>query len=74
MSQAVQQLKEALKDQPANPLRHNQVEEYQGEAQRLKEIVQAPAFVTGADRGAASERYGQVQKIIRQQVAKPLEG
>lgn len=74
MSDAVKQLEHALKDQPRNPLRNHQVEAYQDEAKRLNQIVTAPAFVTGVDRGKASLRARELHKIIEQQVAKPLTG
>ena len=74
MSEVVKQLEHALKNQPANPLRNLQVTEYQGEAKRLREIVQAPAYVTGVDRGSAHRRAQQVDKLINEQCAKPLHG
>lgn len=74
MTQAVTQLADALKDQPKNPLRNHQVEEYQAEATRLTQIVQAPAYVTGVNRGDANKRARDVQRIIDTQVAKPLTG
>ena len=74
MSDTVQQLEQALKEQPLNPLRNHQVEEYQSEAKRLKDIVQAPAFVTGVDRGAAAKRSREVEQHIQKYAAKPLQG
>jgi hypothetical protein len=74
MSEAVKQLEAALHNQPANPLRNAQVEEYQAEERRLREVVQAPAYVTGVDRGAANRRAREVSKLINEQVAKPLSG
>lgn len=74
MSDAVQQLATALKDQPANPLRNHQVEEYTSEKTRLDSIVNSPAYVTGVDRGAASKRARDLGKLIDGQVAKPLHG
>ena len=74
MSEAVKQLEHALKGQPANPLRNHQIEEYQDEAKRLQDIVSAPAYVTGVDRGAASRRSREVQKLIAEQGAKALHG
>ena len=74
MTQVVRELETALKQQPANPLRNHQVEEYQSEAARLNQIVTAPAYVTGVDRGIASKRAREVQKLIDNQVAKPLHG
>ena len=74
MSEAVKQLEHALKDQPANPLRNHQVEEYTQEADRLNGIVSAPAFVTGANRGVAAKRARELNQLIERQVAKPLQG
>ncbi len=74
MSDAVQQLAAQLKDQPKNPLRNHQVEEYTTEKTRLDQIVSAPAYVTGADRGAAAKRAKEVNKLISEQIAKPLHG
>ncbi len=73
MSEAVAKLTHALKDQPKNPLRNHQVEEYTHEQARLKEIIQAPAYVSG-DRGAATKRYAEVTKLVDSQIAKPLQG
>lgn len=74
MSEAVKQLESALANQPANPLRYEQVKEFKNEANRLREIVQAPAYVTGVDRGAANKRAREVDSLIDKQVAKPLHG
>jgi len=74
VSEAVQQLQQALKHQPENPLRNHQVQEYQSEAARLREVVNAPAYVTGVDRGAAAKRAKEVNKLIDTQAAKPLSG
>ena len=74
MSDAVFQLATALKDQPKNPLRNHQVEEYTAEATRLNQIVSAPAYVTGVDRGAAARRSREVNKLIEDQIAKPVHG
>ncbi len=74
MSDTVKQLEDALKHQPANPLRHHQVTEYQDEADRLNSIVQAPAYVTGVSRGAAQRQSQHINKVLEQQIAKPLQG
>lgn len=74
MSEVVKQLESALERQPANPLRNHQVEEYQAEAKRLREITTAPAYVTGVDRGAAAKRSREVEKAIATQAATPLSG
>lgn len=73
-TQAVEALKAELHDQPHNPLRPNQVQEYEEERQRLQTIVRAPSWQTGADRGAATKRYRQIEKLLREQAPKPLEG
>jgi hypothetical protein len=73
MSDAVKKLEQALSDQPANPLRNHQVQEFQGEAQRLQAFVNSPSYVSG-DRGAATERYRAVQKTLNDQAAKPVTG
>ena len=44
------------------------------EAARLKDIVHAPAYVSGVDRGAAAKRHRDVNKLIEAQVAKPVHG
>ncbi len=74
MSDSVKQLEQALSNQPKNPLRHHQVTEYQDEAGRLNDIVQAPAYVTGVDRGAARRKSLQINKVLEEQIAKPLQG
>lgn len=74
MSDSVKQLESALQHQPKNPLRHHQVTEYQDEADRLNDIVQAPAYVTGVSRGAARRQAQSINKVIEQQIAKPLQG
>ena len=74
MSESVKQLESALSAQPLNPLRNHQVEEYQSEAKRLRDITTAPAYVTGVDRGAAAKRSREVEKAIALQAAKPLTG
>lgn len=73
MSETVKQLKELLKDQPENPLRANQVEEYRGEQERLTSIVKAPAWQTGADRGSAQKRVKQINKVLEDGAPKPLD-
>lgn len=74
MSDAAQQLEAALVNQPKNPLRNHQVKEYTDESNRLKEIVNAPAYVVGADRGEAHKRARQIEKLLHDQAAKPLMG
>jgi hypothetical protein len=74
VSETVAQLEQALKDQPANPLRNHQVEEYTHEQARLDAIVQAPAYVTGVNRGEANRRSRQLAQMVDAQRAKPLHG
>ncbi len=69
----VQQLAQALKDQPANPLRNHQVEEYTRERDRLQAIVGAPAYVPGS-RGVAAKQARELDALMERQVAKPLSG
>lgn len=76
MSDVSQQLEGALAatSQPANPLRNHQVESYRSEAARLAATAQAPAYVTGIDRGAAAKAQRNVEKVLQEQAAKPLRG
>ena len=70
----VQELAQALKSQPENPLRNHQVEEYKGELRRLEQVTQAPAYVTGVDRGAAAKQHKKMKTLLEEQAAKPLRG
>jgi hypothetical protein len=73
MNSTVKQLKDLLHDQPENPLRPNQVEEFKEERERLQSIVKAPAWQTGADRGSAQKRFRQIDKYLEQGAPKPLD-
>lgn len=73
MSNVVQQLANELKNQPVNPLRNHQVEEYAREKTRLETIVGAPAFVPG-DRGKAAKQARDLAKMVDHQIAKPVQG
>ncbi len=73
MSKVVSELKELLKDQPVNPLRANQVEEFKNERERLQSIVKAPAWQTGADRGAAQKRFKAIDKTLAEGAPKGLD-
>lgn len=73
MSETTRKLKELLKDQPVNPLRPNQVEAYKEERDRLHSIVKAPAWQTGADRGAATKRFRQIDKELESGAPKPMD-
>ena len=74
MSTVTKELAHELSDQPVNPLRNHQVAEYQAEAARLRDVVSAPAYVTGANRGDANKRFKDVNRLIETQAAKPLTG
>ena len=73
MSEVVKQLEHALKDQPANPLRNHQVEEYTREKDRLDSMVGAASYVPG-DRGKAAAQSRQLSKMLDSQIAKPVQG
>lgn len=72
---AVAQLTQLLNEtgQPDNPLRPHQAQSYREERDRLRQIVTAPAYVTGADRGLANKRFREVDKMLRDQAARPIE-
>lgn len=70
---AVENLEQLLHDQPYNPLRPNQRDNYREELRRLEAIVQAPPFV-GGDRGAAVMRHREVKKTLETQAPKPITG
>jgi hypothetical protein len=73
VSNTVEKLKSLLHDQPSNPLRPNQVEDYKEERNRLQSIVKAPAWQAGADRGAATKRFRQIDKLIEDGAPKRLD-
>jgi len=66
------QLAAELKDQPENPLRPNQAEFYRTEIDRLHGVVNAPPWVDGVDRAAASRELRRVQGLVDTQSAKPI--
>lgn len=72
MSSSVSELKSLLHDQPINPLRPNQVQDYQEEADRNHKIAQAPPW-QGGDRGVAVRRHDQLQRMIREQAPHMIE-
>lgn len=74
MSEAVKQLEHALKDQPQNPLRYHQVDEYNREKARLEDIAGSPAWQTGANRGKAAMQAKELGKMVDHQIAKPVQG
>lgn len=59
--------------QPKNPLRRHQAEAYEEERNRLQQIVTAPAYVTGADRGHATKRFRELDGMLQAQAPKPIE-
>jgi hypothetical protein len=73
MSKVVSELKALLHDQPTNPLRANQVEEFKAERDRLQSIVKAPVWQAGADRGAAQKRARQIDKTLAEGAPKGLD-
>ena len=80
MSQAVEELEALLQDQPANPLRPNQVKEYQDELGRLGAMAvgkdmegHATAWVPG-DRAAAGRRIRQIRETLAAQAPKKITG
>lgn len=74
MSEATQKLEELLKDQPSNPLRPHQARAYREESRRLREIVNAPQYVSGVDRGAAAKKARETEEVMTRQLPKPLIG
>lgn len=68
----VAELEAALHDQPVNPLRPSQTQDYEEERDRLQKIVHAPPYIQ-ADRGAATKRYRQLNQILAQQAPKKIE-
>lgn len=74
MSDTVKQLEQALKDQPHNPLRYPQVEEYTREKDRLEGMASSPAWQSGANRGKAVQQARQIAKMVDGQICKPVQG
>ena len=80
MIAVVERLKEELRDQPANPLRLHQVQEYQGELTQLAGQAEGRDldgvkrdFLAGA-KGAARRRIQQIEKVLADQTAKKVTG
>lgn len=71
---ALVKLEELTQDQPKAPLRPHQVTAYEEERDRLHGIVNAPAFVTGANRGDAANRYRQLNKMLKEQAPRRIDG
>ena len=74
MSDALKQLDHHLENQPKNPLRNHQVEEYLSEKSRLESMANAPTYVAGVDRGGAMKKAREIEKMLDAQAAKPLHG
>lgn len=74
MSDASKELSVLLKDQPENPLRPHQQEAYREEQRRLEQIVKAPPYVTGVNRGVAALKIKEVEKTISTQMPQPVSG
>ena len=75
MSEIVAELQAQLDatGQPKNPLRRHQVEAYEEERDRLRQVVTAPAYVTGADRGHANKRFRELDGMLQTQAPRPIE-
>lgn len=69
----VAELEHALHDQPVNPLRPAQRQDWEEERTRLQGMVNAPNYIQ-ADRGAAHQRYRQLTKLLEEQSPKPITG
>lgn len=69
----VQELAAALHDQPGNPLRPPQVQEYEEERDRLRRMAEAPEWV-GGNRGAARRRYQEISRTLAEQAPKAIPG
>lgn len=69
----VAELAEQIKDQPKAPLRPQQVADFRDEQDRLRSIVQAPAWQSGADRGAARQQASKIDKMLAEQSPKPID-
>lgn len=68
----VAQLQALLHDQPHNPLRPAQRQDYDAEAQRLREMVNAPPFVP-VNRGKVRQQLQRLEASMGAQVPKPIE-
>lgn len=69
---SVQELETLLHDQPQNPLRPVQVEEYRHETTRLEAIVNAPQFLN-VNRGRARQTLQRIEKMLQDQAPKPID-
>ena len=73
MSQLVSQLENDLKDQPNNPLRHQQATYFREEKARLESVANAPPWMPNVDRGAARSGMQKVQQALDVQAARKIE-
>lgn len=71
-STALHALESLLPDQPANPLRPNQVANYEEEIKRLDTLIAAPAY-QGGDRPVARMVRQRLQKDLETQRPKPVD-
>ena len=62
-SPEVAQLQQLLHDQPHNPMRPNVMEYHKEELTRLKEVINAPAYIN-ANRGFAAQKAKRIEKIL----------
>lgn len=69
----VEKLAADLHDQPEYCLRPHQRKEFEGEAQRLREVVQAPDWQAGQAKVAAQQRYRQVLDVLNKQAPRAVD-
>jgi hypothetical protein len=69
---AVQKLEAALHDQPVNPLRPAQREEFEEERDRVAKFLNGPAWVEG-NRAEATRRLRQLDGMLREQAPHKIE-
>src|SRR3989304_3978761 len=72
MSDAVSHLKDLLKDQPANPLRPQQIADLKEGRQRQESMHRAPAC-HGVHKGATTAAIRKIDAMLDTQVVKPVE-
>lgn len=72
MSDVVQRLEAELTDQPKNPWRPPQTQEYQDERERVAKFVNAPPYVPG-DRSAAAGRLRALDTMIGNQMPRKID-
>jgi len=77
---AVAELESLTQDQPDNPLRPNQIEEYHGELRRLgamadgRDVDGNPQHWIPGDRGLARRRVREIQEALDRQAPKKVSG